>query len=468
MITLTFLGAAGTVTGSRFVLRVGEARVLVDCGLFQGQKELRQRNWEPFGVEPASLSTVLLTHAHIDHSGWLPRLVHTGFTGDILCTPPTRDLLDIMLRDSARLQEEDADYLNRKGLTKHRPALPLYTQEDVERTLRQVRTIGYGVWREVAPQLSFRFRDAGHLLGSAMVDVTVQDGARRSTLLFSGDVGRVGTPLHTDPEPPGDPDIIVVESTYGDRTHPPGTALAAMTPVLQRMLERRAILLVPAFAVGRSQQMIYCARRLVLDGVLPAFPIYVDSPMAVDATEIYCKYPELHDLEARELGDDCVLDGPEVHFARTVEESKRLNRIEGPAMILSSSGMLSGGRVLHHLRRLLPDPRHMVALVGFQAAGTRGRALQEGAPTISIHKEEIPVRAEIVDLGNLSGHADREELQHWFASVTKTPRAVYITHGEPHAAAALAAQLHAQRGWAAHVPRLGETVDLVAEPGGTA
>jgi metallo-beta-lactamase family protein len=307
------------------------------------------------------------------------------------------------------------------------------------------------------------------LLGSAMVDVTAGAGTGRRTLLFSGDVGRAGTPLHPDPEPPGEAEFIVVESTYGDRTHPPGDALASMTPVLRRMLERRAILLVPAFAVGRAQQMIYCARRLVLDGVLPPFPIYVDSPMAVDATAIYGKYPELHDLEARELAaEGRVLGGPQVHFARTVEESKRINRVEGPAMILSASGMLSGGRVLHHLRRLLPDARHMIALVGYQAAGTRGRALQAGAAVISIHKQEVPVRAEIVDLGNLSGHADRDELQRWFASVSRPPRAVFVTHGEPPAADALAAQLRATRGWRVHVPRLGEAFDLEAAPGGTA
>lgn len=461
MLALTFHGGAGTVTGSKHLLEVGDERLLVDCGLFQGQKELRLRNWAKPDFRPAEVGWVLLTHAHIDHSGYLPRLVREGFSGRVFCTPPTRDLCAILLADSAELQEEDAAWLNRKGLSKHAPALPLYGKSDVDRTLRLVLPRPYGDWFELSPRIRVRFRDAGHLLGSAMVEVVAQDGGREVRFLFSGDVGRYDMPLVSDPHAPGDPDVLVVESTYGDRTHPPGAPAAALRPLLQRMLERRAVLLVPAFAVGRAQQIVYLAQQLVRDRELAPFPIYVDSPMAVDATEIYRRYPEYHGVPPEDLASErTALAGPNVHLVRSVEESKRLNALTGPALLLSSSGMLSGGRVLHHLARLLPDPRHMIALVGYQAAGTRGRALQEGAKSLWIHKREVPVAAEIVDLGHLSGHADREELGRWLRDVGRAPREVFVTHGEPQAAAAFAAELGRTRGWKAHAPGLGERVEL--------
>jgi len=461
LIRLAFHGGAGTVTGSRHLLQVNGTQVLVDCGLFQGLKELRERNWAPPGFDARTLQWVLLSHAHIDHSGYLPRLVRDGFRGHILCTPPTLDLVDILLHDSAHLQEEDAAYYNRKGLSKHAPALPLYTERDVVRTLRQVRTRPYGGWFELTPEVRVRFRDAGHLLGSAMLDVVVQDGGRQVRLLFSGDVGRYGMPLVADPDSPGEPDYLVVESTYGDRLHPAGEPMAALRPVLERMLERRAILLVPAFAVGRAQQIVYLARQMVQAGQLPRFPIYVDSPMAVDATQIYVRYPEMHGVPPEELaGERQLLAGADVHLCRTVAESKALNSMHGPALLLSSSGMLAGGRVLHHLARLAPDPRHMIALVGYQAAGTRGRALQGGAPSVWIHKREVPVRAEVVDLGHLSGHADRDELQRWLAPMKQAPKRVFVVHGEPASAASLAATLHDTHGWDAVTPALGQTMEL--------
>lgn len=461
MIQLHFHGGAGTVTGSRHLLEVGDERVLVDCGMFQGLKELRERNWAAPGFRPSEVDWVLLTHAHIDHSGYLPRLGRDGFRGPVLCTPPTRDLVEILLYDSAHLQEEDAFYFNAKGLTKHAPALPLYDRHDVDRILRQVRTHAYGDWIELSPHLRARFRDAGHLLGSSMVDVVARDAGREVHLLFSGDVGRYDMPLVADPEAPGDPDYLLVESTYGDRLHPAGAPVAALEPVLRRMLERRAILLVPAFAVGRAQQIIYLAQELVRSGALPEFPIYLDSPMAVDATAIYCRYPEEHGIPAEDLqGDGCVLYGKNVHLVRSVADSKKLNNLDGPALLISSSGMLTGGRVLHHLARLLPQPRHMIALVGYQAVGTRGRALQEGAKHLRVHREEIPVRAEVVDLGHLSGHADRSELQRWLKDVGRAPQQVFVTHGEPAAAAALVDLLHTSRGWNAMAPALGQSVRL--------
>jgi metallo-beta-lactamase family protein len=460
VITLSFWGGAGTVTGSRHGLETGTGRILVDSGLFQGLKSLRQKNWDAPPFDPAQLDGVVLTHAHIDHTGWLPRLVKLGFRGPVWCTPATVDLLRIMLLDSAELQEEDAAFLNRKGLSRHHPALPLYDRRDAERALSRLRPQPYGEWFEPAPGLRARFRDAGHLLGSAMLDGVARDGGREVRVLFSGDLGRPGMPLVADPEPPGDPDVLVLESTYGDRVHPPGAPLEALRPVLGEMLRRRCVLLVPAFAVGRAQQILYLTRQLVRTGELPAIPIYLDSPMAVDATEIYCRYPELHGVSEAELKDeDCSLYGRNVHLCRTVEESKRINAVDGPAVVLSSSGMLAGGRVLHHLHRILPDPRHMIALVGFQAAGTRGRALQSGAPTLRMHGEDVPVRATVVDLGHLSGHADRDELLRWVAGAKQPPRRVFVTHGEPEAAGALAAAL-AARGMEAMAAELGQRVEL--------
>jgi metallo-beta-lactamase family protein len=461
MIQLSFHGAAGTVTGSKFLVQAGPDRLLVDCGLFQGLKELRQRNWAPPPFEPESVGWVALTHAHIDHSGWLPRLGRTGFRGPVLCTPATHDLATILLLDSAHLQEEDARFYNESGGSKHRPALPLYERHDVERVLQGVREHECGPTLELSPRLRIRFRDAGHLLGSAMIDVWAQDGGRTAHVLFSGDVGRYGAPLVPDPTAPGEPDYLVIESTYGDRRHPPGAPVAALQPVVERMLQRRSILLVPAFAVGRAQQILYMVRRLQRDRELPDFPIFVDSPMAVNATAIYRKHPALLGLEPGELDDlDALLAGPNVHLVRTVEQSKRLNRLDGPALLLSSSGMLAGGRILHHLARLLPEERHLIALVGYQAAGTRGRALQDGAHTLRIHGRDVPVRAETVDLGHLSGHADQDELLRWLASTRRAPRRTFVTHGEPEAAAALAATLRERRGWETVVPALGQQVEL--------
>lgn len=461
MIALTFCGGAGTVTGSKHWLQAGDENLLVDCGLFQGLKDLRLRNWADPPFDPRTLQHVLLTHAHIDHSGWLPRLGRLGFAGDVWCTPPTLDLVRIMLADAAHLQEEDAEFLNRKGLSKHSPALPLYDHRDAEQVVRRVRTQPYARWFDLSPAFRVRFRDAGHLLGSAMVDVVARDGGREVKFLFSGDVGRYDMPLAADPDAPGEPDVMLVESTYGDRKHPPGAALEALEPVLRRMLDRRAVLLVPAFAVGRAQQIMYLAQQLIQARRLPEFPIYVDSPMAVDATAIYRRYPELHGVPAAELqAEKRALYGPNVHLCRSVQDSKRLNGMRGPALLLSSSGMLAGGRVLHHLTWILPDPNQLVALVGYQAAGTRGRALQDGAPALRIHGQDVPVRAEVVDLGHLSGHADQDELQRWLAPVQVPPGRVFVTHGEPQAAAALVSTLRQTRGWNASAPQLGERVEL--------
>jgi metallo-beta-lactamase family protein len=458
---LVFLGAARTVTGSKTLLESHGQRLLVDCGLFQGLKELRLRNWTQPDWAPERIPNLLLTHAHIDHSGFLPRLLHHGFRGRIVCTPATAELAALLLRDSAHLQEEDAEWLNRKGLSKHKPALPLYTAADAERVLRLFEVREYEAWFDVAPGIRARFRNAGHILGSAMVELEVQANGAIRRLLWSGDVGRYDMPLNPDPEPPPEVDYLIVESTYGDRTHPAEPPLAQLQPLLERMVASRSILLVPAFAIGRAQQLVYMAREAVASGALPAFPIYIDSPMAVDATAIYCKYPDEHSLAPQQLsGPECVLYGPDVHLCRSVEESKRLNGLDGPALLISSSGMLTGGRVLHHLKQRLPDPKCTVALVGYQAVGTRGRALQEGAQRLKIHGEWVPVRAHVADLGSMSGHADRLELLRWLEPMRRVPRRCFVNHGEEHAAVALAAELHERRGWDAVAPEPGQRFTL--------
>ena len=450
---IAFHGGAGTVTGSRHLVSSGDERVLVDCGLYQGLKQLRLKNWEPCPFDPVALPFVVLTHTHIDHIGWLPRLVKEGFRGAVVCTPPTKDLAQLMLLDAARLQEEDADYFNRKGLSKHKPALPLYETADAEKALTMFTTRPYGTWTELTDRISFRFLQAGHLLGSALVHMKVKENSAEVSLLFSGDLGRFGVPLNPDPDPPPAADYLLVESTYGNRLHPADSLFDQVERVVKDTMKRRGIMVVPAFAVGRAQQIIYVLEVLMEQGRLPKLPIHLDSPMAVDATRIYRAYPEL--TEAR--GE---LKAPNVELHKSVEESRRLNDLKGPAILISSSGMLAGGRILHHLKRLLPDARHTVVLIGYQAAGTRGRALQEGARSIKIHGEQVPVAAHIEDLCGFSGHADANEILRWLSQLPRAPRRIFLTHGEPEAASALAGRITAEKGWSTEVAELHSTVRI--------
>jgi len=451
---VTFHGAVRTVTGSKSLLEDDDECVLVDCGLFQGLKELRQRNWDRPGFDIGALDAMILTHAHIDHSGYLPRLVQQGYRAPVYATPPTIDLAHVLLPDSAKIQEEDAYWYNKKKLSRHKPALPLYTSKHADQALELLRPIDYDTWFEVTPRIRARFLDVGHILGSAMVEVHVEHEGKVHRILWSGDVGRYDMPLNPDPLPPPAVDTMVVESTYGNRTHPDVPPLDGFDDLLHRMLQEKSVLLVPAFAIGRAQQIIFMARECVLEGRVPDFPIYLDSPMAVNATKIYRQYHDLHDIEDASLRDDdrCLLYVPNVHLVRSVRESKALNGITGPAMIISSSGMLTGGRVLHHLKRMLPDKHCLIALAGYQAAGTRGRALEEGSRSLRIHGEDVPVRAQIVDLGGMSGHADRRELLRWVSGMPEKPQRVFVTHGEEEASLALAAALHEERGWNAVVP----------------
>jgi metallo-beta-lactamase family protein len=452
-LTLGFYGGAGTVTGSRFLLQSNSGQLLIDCGLFQGLKELRLRNWDRPSFDPRAVDAVVLTHAHIDHSGWLPRLVRQGFRGPIYCTPATRDLARILLVDAARLQEEDAEYANRKGYSKHHPALPLFTEKDAQAALRQMQIVAHEVWFEPVGQ-RVRFLNAGHILGSAFAEVQAPAQEGSTSLVFSGDVGRYGAPLHPDPKPLPATDTLIMESTYGDRLHNPTPLAAQIAGPFRQTLERGGIVLIPAFAVARAQIVTLMLRQLMEDGELPTVPVHIDSPMAVDVTEIYGRYLGTHEVDAG-VGDGRRLFPRSVTYHRTVEESKQLNDLKGPRIIVSSSGMLTGGRVLHHLRRLLPDPKNLLVLVGYQAAGTRGRALQDGARTLKMHGEFIPVRAKFISLDVLSAHADREELLRWLHSAPSLPGTTFLTHGEPESTRALAQRLRGE-GLRVLTPTLGQ------------
>lgn len=452
---LHFLGAAGTVTGSKYLVEFGGRRVLIDCGLFQGYKQLRLMNWEPFPFEPRAIDAVVLTHAHLDHSGALPLLVQQGFRGPVLATASAFELCQLLLPDSGRIQEEDADYLNRHRLSKHDPARPLYTEDDAHRALKRFDKLKFGVRAEVVPGMSATLRPSGHILGAASVALEVGD----TTVLFSGDVGRYDDPVMREPAPIGKADHIVVESTYGDRLHvPEGEAEELLADAISRTSARGGKMVIPAFAVGRAQALLLLIHRLKQRGAIPDLPVFLDSPMAIDTTEIYHR----HHVEHRMSTEECLGMYKAAKMVRTPEESKALARLSYPAVIISASGMATGGRVLHHLKNFAPDRRNTVVLAGYQAGGTRGARLQQGERTVRIHGEDVSVRAEIVSLPGMSAHADAAQLLRWLSTAERPPRSVFITHGEPGASDALRQRIERELHWDASVPRLGQSVRIPA------
>lgn len=459
--SLTFVGGAGTVTGSKYWIRASGEQLLLDCGLFQGLKQLRLRNWDKPPFDPRAIDAVVLSHGHLDHSGYLPLLVKRGFRGPIYCTPGTSDLLGVVLRDSAHLQEEDAERANRYGYSKHRPALPLYTTEDAEQALRLIKQWPYG--ESFAPTKATRalFRRAGHILGSATVELNLE-GRTPSRLVFSGDLGRWNRPILRDPELVPEADVLLVESTYGNRFHRTDEE-AELARIITETAHRGGVIVVPSFAIGRTQELIWTIRKLEEEGRLPLVSVFIDSPMAINVTDIYCRHPEDHDLEMKQLMDDkrCPLCCREYHLVRTAQESKALNSRQGPMIVIAGSGMATGGRVLHHLKRRLPDHRNTVLLAGFQAAGTRGRALQEGAPTVRIHGEDVPVRAQVATVDGLSAHADQNELLRWLRGFQRAPRQTYVVHGEASASQTLASVIEQQLGWRVAVAEDVATVPLM-------
>lgn len=449
---LTFLGGTGTVTGSKYLLEHKGQRLLVDAGLYQGLKQLRLRNWDSFPVAPSEIDAILLTHAHLDHSGFIPRLVQLGFRGRVYCTSATRDLCALILPDSGRLLEEEADFANRHGFSKHHPALPLYTEQDAQAALRHFTSREFDEGFEPVPGVRVQLRRAGHLLGAASVRVEWEG----RSILFSGDLGRAHDVLMMPPALPEAADTVVIESTYGDRAHADTDPLTELAAVINRTAARGGLVVIPSFAIGRAQALMYCLHLLRQQHRIPDLPAFLNSPMAADATHIYRK----HRAEHRLTPEQCEAMCSAARIVNSVEESKRLNDMRFPAVIISASGMASGGRVLHHLKAFAPDDRNSILFAGFQAAGTRGAAMVGGARTVKIHGQQVPIRADVAQLDSLSAHADRNELLAWIGALPSAPQRVFVTHGEPVAADALRQAIEERHHWRCSVPEYRDTVEL--------
>jgi len=460
---LTVLGAGRCVTGSKYLLEWKNFSALVDCGLFQGPAEYRRRNWRRMPYPPKHVGAVVLTHAHIDHSGWLPRLCRQGFSGPVFCTPPTKSLLRVLLPDAAHIQEEEARYANKKGYSKHEPALPLFRAADARAALKLLEPVVFDEWHQLHDGVRFRFHRQGHILGAAAVELeTKVSGGAKKTVYFSGDVGRHGVPILREPEPYPGSDVLLLESTYGDRFHGDEDPRAALAETIQAGLKRGGIILIPAFAIDRTQELLYMLHELVVDGDLPEIPTYLDSPMGIQATALYSRSRDEHDAEMQQFFADQVnpILPPNLKVTPSSSESRKLNSLRGPAIIISASGMATGGRILHHLKLRLPDKRNTVIFVGYQAMGTKGRRLVEGEPEVKIHGEWIPVKAHVTQVSGLSAHADAAELLVWLQRRERDPETVYLIHGEYPAQQALATRLSDEFGWKPKIPELGQIITI--------
>jgi metallo-beta-lactamase family protein len=455
---ITFLGAARTVTGSKYLVEAEGKKLLVDCGLFEGSKELKQRNWDRLPVDPATINWVLLTHAHIDHTGYLPRLSRFGYRGPIYANAATRELCELLLPDSAHLQEEDARYAAKKGHSSHKPPLPLYTVPEAQQVLAQFKDIPSNDPFTISPQFSVLPHDAGHILGATWLELTVTENGKQTLVVFSGDLGRYNQPILVDPEAPARADFLLCESTYGDRDHPVGSVADALADVIKTTTKRGGVVVVPAFAVDRTQLLLYYLRELQDKQKIPKLPVYVDSPMAIDVTQMYIRHHNDHDLRTQTSLDP--LNAGQVHMTRTVEDSKKINDVVSPCIIISASGMITGGRVLHHLAKRLPDSRSTVLLVGYQAEGSGGRALLDGAKFLRIHGEMVPVRAQVVELGQLSAHAGKCELVEWLGGFKAPPKQTFLIHGEPVALESLRDAITTKYQWPVTIPDYLQTFEL--------
>ena len=476
MAYIQFLGAAGTVTGSKHLINLsGDTsgknglQVLIDCGMFQGQKEWRERNWQPSPIPAREIEAVILTHAHLDHCGWIPRLVKEGFQGPIYATPATIDLCAVILPDSGHLQEEDAAFHNKMKSSKHTPALPLYTLAEAQASLKNFRPVDYGQTTQLSPDFSFRFVRAAHILGSSMVEVTAKLNGSTRFLLFSGDIGRVrnstvapGKVVHSGPTEGESADLVVMESTYGNRQHPTTDPKPELAELIKDTVARGGSVIVPAFAVERTQKILFMIKDLMENGQIPRVPVHVDSPMAIQAVNIFLKYTEDFSEEAKQLiaRYGSPLTWQNFVFDTNVEESKKINESRFPMIIVSSSGMASGGRIQHHLAQRLPDPKNLVLFVGFQAPGTRGAAIKGGAKSIKIFGEEVPIRAQVAALEQFSDHADTPELLEWLRTFQKKPAVTYLVHGEPAAASQLQKTMNSTLGWKVEVAQYMQRVEV--------
>jgi len=449
---ITFLGAAGTVTGSKYLVEIGQTQILVDCGLFQGLKDLRLKNWAPLPIDPKQIDAVILTHAHLDHSGYLPLLIKQGFKGKIYCTKGTRDLCQILLPDSGYLQEEEARHANNRGFSKHKPALPLYTREEAENSLTFLQPMPFHAPFDIADNIKVSLIPAGHILGAAMAKI--ESGGK--SLLFSGDLGRPSDPIMNAPEKISETDYLVVESTYGNRRHDPTDPKLQLAEIINRTAQRGGVVVIPAFAVGRAQTLLYYLQLLKKEKRIPDLPVFLNSPMAIKASDLYSEErPEQH-LSQNEWKDVVAV----AKYVMTPEESEQLNLLKKPAVIISASGMATGGRILHHLKAYAPEAKNTILLAGFQAAGTRGQTIASGADAVKIHGEYVPIRAEVCMIDNLSAHADSVEILDWLKNLKRPPQKVFITHGEPSAADAMRRFINDRFGWQVMVPKYLEKIEL--------
>jgi metallo-beta-lactamase family protein len=464
MAKLTFLGAAGCVTGSKYLVEAAGKKLLVDCGLFQGLEDLKERNWHPLPVDPKTIDHLVLTHAHLDHTGWLPVLVRDGYKKPIFANPATIELAGLLLKDSGHLQQEETEDAQKHKWSKHPQPRALYTPADIDPVLRLLKPMPRSGGFDISPEFHVESDDAGHILGSSSLELTITENGKKSVVVFSGDIGRYDQPILNDPKTPSAKqiDLLLCESTYGDREHEAGDPLQLLGDTVNRVVKRGGSIVIPAFAIGRTQTFMYYLRQLENLQRIPKVPVYVDSPMALSATDLYLKHKEDHDLQfARdEQNGGDPLSVHEFHLARSVEESKAINNVKTPCIIISASGMVTGGRVLHHLLQRLGDARNCVILGGFQAEGTRGRALQEGAKSLNLFGQTVPVRAEIVEMGQFSAHAGKSELLRWLTGLQVPPKQVYLTHGEPQAAESLEQAITTNFRWKAAVARYLDSVEI--------
>ena len=456
-----FLGAAGTVTGSRHLLEIDNFKVLVDCGLFQGLKELRLKNWEKFPIDPAEINAIVITHAHIDHTGYLPRLIKEGYNGPIYCTDATADLMRIMLMDSAKLQEEEANWARKKGYSKHENPQPLYDMADAERVFPLIHTYPYEAEVSIHPKVAVKYLNAGHILGAAIVEMTVHGENQTKKIVFSGDLGRSEDPMLYAPEPMHNADILFIESTYGNRENPMNHPADHLAEIINRAVERNGVLLIPAFSVGRTQLLMYYMKSLIENEKIPDIPVYVDSPMAISVTELHKNYYEYHKLKDFELGNHhSVFDFKNIHYKQSQEESIELNYKKNNAIIISASGMCTGGRILHHLYNRLQNENDTLLFVGYQAEGTRGRRILDGEPTVKMFGYDVPVKCQIEKIEGLSAHADRTELLDWLSNFQDSPKNTFVVHGEQQSETAFAAAVSEKFSWNVTVPAYQESHEL--------